>query len=30
MHGNITVDSEIDKGSTFTLTFLTQETVSQR
>lgn len=30
MHGNITVDSEVDKGSTFTLTFLTQETVSQR
>jgi signal transduction histidine kinase len=30
MHGNITVNSEVDKGSTFTLTFLTQETVSQR
>jgi signal transduction histidine kinase len=30
MHGNIAVDSELDKGSTFTLTFLAQETVSQR
>jgi signal transduction histidine kinase len=30
MHGNITVDSEVDKGSTFTLTFLTEETISQR
>lgn len=30
MHGNISVDSEVDKGSTFTLTFLTQETVSHR
>jgi two-component system, NtrC family, sensor kinase len=30
MHGGIAVDSEVDKGSTFTLTFLTQETVSQR
>ena len=30
MHGEIAVDSEVDKGSTFTLTFLTQETVPQR
>src|SRR5262249_61387023 len=30
MHGDIAVDSEVDKGSTFTLTFLTQETVPQR
>lgn len=30
MHGSIAVDSEVDKGSTFTLTFLTHETVSQR
>jgi two-component system NtrC family sensor kinase len=30
MHGDIAVDSEVDKGSTFTLTFLTQETVAQR
>ena len=30
MHGDIAVDSEVDKGSTFTLTFLSQETVPQR
>lgn len=30
MHGNIAVESEVDKGSTFTLTFLAQETVPQR
>jgi two-component system, NtrC family, sensor kinase len=30
MHGNIAVESEIDKGTTFTLTFLTHETAPQR
>lgn len=30
MHGNIAVDSEVDKGTTFTLTFPTQELAPQR
>lgn len=30
MHGNIAVDSEVDKGTTFTLTFLAPETAPER
>lgn len=30
MHGNITVDSEIDKGATFTLTFLAPDKAPER
>ncbi len=30
MHGNITVDSEVDKGTTFTLTFLAPENAPER